>query len=44
MNNNIPQGYKESPIGIIPQEWEAKHTIIFSELSVIIKHTHDTLF
>ena len=22
--NNIPQGYKNSPIGIIPQEWEVK--------------------
>jgi len=42
MNNNIPQGYTESPIGIIPKEWEAKHTINFSDLSVIIKHTHDT--
>ena len=24
INNNIPQGYKESPLGIIPQEWEVK--------------------
>ena len=24
MNNNIPQGYKDSPLGIIPQEWEVK--------------------
>lgn len=23
-NNNIPQGYKNSPLGIIPQEWEVK--------------------
>jgi len=23
-NNNIPQGYKESPLGIIPKEWEVK--------------------
>lgn len=22
--NNIPQGYKNSPLGIIPQEWEVK--------------------
>lgn len=22
--NNIPQGYKNSPVGIIPQEWEVK--------------------
>ena len=22
--NNIPQGYKDSPLGIIPQEWEVK--------------------
>lgn len=27
--NNIPQGYKNSPVGIIPQEWEVK---TFSEL------------
>ena len=24
MNNNIPQGYKDSPLGVIPQEWEVK--------------------
>ncbi len=24
MENNIPQGYKASPLGIIPQEWEVK--------------------
>ena len=23
-NNNIPQGYKKTEIGIIPQEWEVK--------------------
>ena len=23
-SNNIPQGYKDSPLGIIPQEWEVK--------------------
>ena len=23
-NKNIPQGYKDSPLGIIPQEWEVK--------------------
>jgi type I restriction enzyme S subunit len=23
-NNNIPQGYKNSPLGIIPKEWEVK--------------------
>lgn len=23
-NNNIPVGYKDSPVGIIPQEWEVK--------------------
>ena len=23
-NNNIPQGYKDSPLGVIPQEWEVK--------------------
>jgi type I restriction enzyme S subunit len=23
-NNNIPQGYKDSPLGIIPKEWEVK--------------------
>ena len=22
--NNIPQGYKDSPLGVIPQEWEVK--------------------
>ena len=24
MNNNIPKGYKDSPLGIIPKEWEVK--------------------
>ncbi len=24
MNNNIPQGYKESPLGLIPQDWEVR--------------------
>ena len=24
MKNNIPQGYKATPLGIIPQEWEVK--------------------
>ena len=24
MNKHIPQGYKESPLGIIPKEWEVK--------------------
>jgi type I restriction enzyme S subunit len=23
-NNNIPEGYKDSPLGIIPKEWEVK--------------------
>lgn len=23
--NNIPQGYKDSPLGIIPEEWEIKN-------------------
>jgi type I restriction enzyme S subunit len=23
-NKNIPQGYKDSPLGVIPQEWEVK--------------------
>lgn len=24
MNNNIPQGYKDSPLGVIPADWEVK--------------------
>ncbi|MFI3306535.1 MAG: restriction endonuclease subunit S [Rikenellaceae bacterium] len=24
MSNNIPQGYKESPLGVIPQDWEVR--------------------
>ena len=24
ISNNIPQGYKDSPLGVIPQEWEVK--------------------
>lgn len=24
MNNNIPQGYKQSPLGVIPQDWEVR--------------------
>jgi type I restriction enzyme S subunit len=23
-NNNIPQGYKDSPLGVIPEDWEVK--------------------
>ncbi|MFR9545895.1 MAG: restriction endonuclease subunit S [Rikenellaceae bacterium] len=24
MNNNIPQGYKDSPLGVIPKDWEVR--------------------
>ncbi len=24
MSNNIPQGYKQSPLGVIPQDWEVR--------------------
>lgn len=39
-NKEVPQGYKNSPLGIIPEEWEKRNDIDFSELSVIIKQTH----
>lgn len=31
-NKNIPQGYKDSPLGIIPKEWEVKKIIDFAPL------------
>lgn len=40
-NNKVPQGYKDSPMGIIPEVWEKKIDIDFSELSVIIRQTHE---
>lgn len=32
MNNNIPQGYKYSPLGIIPKEWEVKRICDFGKV------------
>ena len=32
MKGNIPQGYKNSPLGIIPKEWEVKKIIDFAPL------------
>ena len=34
MNNNkhIPQGYKDSPLGIIPKEWKVKKVLDFAPL------------
>lgn len=32
--NNIPQGYKDSPLGIIPEEWEIKK---LGEVCIFIK-------
>jgi len=32
MNKPIPQGYKDSPLGIIPKEWEVKKIIDFAPL------------
>lgn len=31
-SNNIPVGYKDSPLGIIPQEWEVKPLCYFGEI------------
>lgn len=31
-NNNIPQGYKNSPLGIIPEEWEVKKISDFGKV------------
>ena len=32
MNKNLPQGYKDSPLGIIPEEWEVKRILDFAPL------------
>ena len=32
MNKHIPQGYKDSPLGIIPKEWEVKKILDFAPL------------
>ena len=32
MDKNIPQGYKDSPLGIIPKEWEVKKVLDFAPL------------
>lgn len=32
MSKHIPQGYKDSPLGIIPKEWEVKKIIDFAPL------------
>ena len=32
MNKNLPQGYKDSPLGIIPKEWEVKRILDFAPL------------
>ena len=39
-NKNIPQGYKDSPLGIIPQEWEVKR--LGDVCANITDGTHDT--
>lgn len=31
--NNIPQGYKDSPLGIIPEEWEVKKLREIAEIN-----------
>ncbi len=36
------QGYDDSLPNVIPQDWATKHITSFSELSVIIKQTHET--
>ena len=32
-HKNIPKGYKDSPLGIIPKEWEVKKLGEISEIS-----------
>ena len=39
-DKHIPQGYKESPLGIIPKEWEVKR--LGEVCSKITDGTHDT--
>lgn len=31
-SNHVPQGYKDSPLGIIPKEWEVKRILDFAPL------------
>ena len=31
-NKHIPQGYKDSPLGIIPKEWNVKKILDFAQL------------
>lgn len=37
---HIPQGYKSSPLGIIPEEWEVNKEINFNQLAELISQTH----
>ena len=39
-NQNIPVGYKSSPLGIIPEDWENAEMRDFSQLSQLIQQVH----
>ena len=36
-----PTGYKNSPLGIIPEDWEKQKNIDFSQLSQLVQRTHE---
>jgi predicted nuclease of restriction endonuclease-like (RecB) superfamily len=38
--NTIPQGYKHSPLGIIPEDWAVKKNVSFEELTALVKQIH----
>lgn len=39
-NQHIPAGYKSSPLGIIPEDWENAEMKDFSQLSQLIQQVH----
>lgn len=38
--NNIPQGYKDNPLEVIPKEWEEMKSGSLDELTTLIKQIH----
>lgn len=40
-NSNIPQGYKNSPFGVIPDIWEKLEVIDFTRLSLLVQQTQN---
>lgn len=39
-HKNTPQGYNDSPLGSIPQEWEIRENVNFDELTIFVQKIH----